>query len=206
MDNFLPEGYQVPQTQGNYMKLEKGDNKIRVMSSAITGFEYWTTDNKPVRSAQMFSETPNIKLDMNGKKSIKPFWAFVVWNFDKEKIQILEITQTGIMNTIKALVDNPEWGNPNGYNLVIRRTGDGFDTEYSVTPSPHSPVPEKAKSEYERHTIELTKLYTGEDPFVTSITPQDQQVREEKDYGVTEPIPGQENNNQDIRVEDIPFG
>ena len=39
---FLPKGYELPVSDGGYMKLEKGENKFRVLSEAITGQEVWT--------------------------------------------------------------------------------------------------------------------------------------------------------------------
>ena len=52
---FLPENYKSP--EGNYMKLQDGENTFRVLSSAIVGWEYWNRDNKPVRSEKDFVQT-----------------------------------------------------------------------------------------------------------------------------------------------------
>jgi hypothetical protein len=58
MDEFLPTNYEVPVSDGNYMKLKIGENRFRVLSSAIVGYEYWTKDNKPVRSRTLWEEVP----------------------------------------------------------------------------------------------------------------------------------------------------
>jgi hypothetical protein len=47
---FLPEGYEVPKSGGNYMKLKQGPNKFRILSAPIIGWEYWSEDRKPVRA------------------------------------------------------------------------------------------------------------------------------------------------------------
>ena len=53
MTNFLPDNYKIP-TTSNYMKFAEGKNTFRVLSSAITGWEYFTTENKPVRQKEAF--------------------------------------------------------------------------------------------------------------------------------------------------------
>ena len=40
--------------------------------------------------------------------SIKHFWAFVVWNYNDNLIQILEITQATIQRGLKIKIDNRE--------------------------------------------------------------------------------------------------
>lgn len=46
---FLPTDYKVPEAPSNYARFQDGINRFRILGSAITGFEYFTTDNKPVR-------------------------------------------------------------------------------------------------------------------------------------------------------------
>lgn len=163
--NFLPPEYKVP-SNSNYMKLKDGENTFRVLSSAVVGYEYWNTDNKPVRSKQRWVNTPaDIKTDSDGKMSIKHFWAFAVWNYEDKSIQILELTQKGVMDAIKALIDNKRWGNPQGYDITINRSGTGFDTEYIVQANPHSVVDPTILADYAKKTINLEGLFDGSDPF-----------------------------------------
>jgi len=162
MDNFFPDAeYKIPETS-NYMKFVEGDNKFRVLSSAIVGYEYFNKDMKPVRSRTPFDETPDIKKD--GR--VNHFWAFVVWNYKAERIQILELTQKGIMKFIQALVKNPKWGNPKGYDITVTRQGSGLDTEYTFVADPHSEIAESIALAYEKKVIDLEALYEGKDPFI----------------------------------------
>lgn len=164
---FLPESYkEIPAGPSDYMKFEDGANTFRVLSSAIVGYEYWNTNNKPVRSREKWETIPSdIKVDKDGKIRIRHFWAFVVWNCDKKQIQILEITQKTIMQDMKALVDNPKWGDPKGYDITVTRTGEGYDTEYSTMPNPHSAVEQSVLDEYAKKAIKLEALYEGGNPF-----------------------------------------
>ena len=143
------------------------------MGSAIIGFEYWTKDNKPVRSREPFKETPNIKMGKDGRKQIKHFWAFPVWNYKAGQIQILELTQATIQRGIKALVDSQEWGDPKNYDISINRVGEDLSTEYSVFPSPHKDTPQEALEAYAKIPLDLTRLYEGKDPFMSDATSQE---------------------------------
>lgn len=160
--DFLPTGYEVPASPSNYMKFVEGENTFRVLSSAIVGYEYFNKDNKPVRSKEAFEDTPS---DIKKDGKIKPFWAFIVWNYTAKQIQVLELTQKGIMNSIKALVDNKKWGNPKEYDITINRIGEGLDTEYSTMPNPHSEIEGSIAEAFMGKTINLEALYEGKDPF-----------------------------------------
>ena len=107
MTNFFPsEDYTLP-VSSNYMRFAEGENTFRVMSNTIIGWEYWNTDNKPVRSKERPVHMPDdIKTDKDGTIRINHFWAFVVWNYQDKKIQILELTQKGIMKSMQSLVKN----------------------------------------------------------------------------------------------------
>lgn len=168
--SFLPPDYTVP-TSGNYTKLEDGANKVMILGSAILGYEYWNLDNKPVRMKERPATTPaDIRIEKDGKQgNVKHFWAFPVWNYRTKKVEVLEITQKVIMGQLQNLAHSEDWGDPiTTYAITITRTGQGFDTEYSVTPSPKAEFPadigaawDKAK----RDGFEITRLFEGGDPF-----------------------------------------
>ncbi len=162
MNDFIPADYKIP-TTSNYLKLTEGEHTFRALSSAIVGFEYFNTDNKPVRSETPFEEMPT---DIKKGGRINPFWAFVVWNYDEKRLQILEITQKTIMTPLKALIDNPKWGSPKNYDISITRKGTGMqDTEYAVMPNPAEPVAQEIKDAFAKSNIDLNVLFVNGDPF-----------------------------------------
>ena len=165
MNTFLPDNYEIPQAPSAYMKFSEGLNQIRVLSSAIVGFEYFTTENKPERSKELPTGTP-VDIKKDGK--VKPFWAFVVYNYQLKKIQILEITQKTIMFSIQSLVQNPKWGDPKMYDIAITKTGEGMETEYNVQGEPPiAPMDPAIVEQYTALNINLEALFTNEDPFKT---------------------------------------
>lgn len=164
-DEFLPSGYDVPQKGGNYMKFQEGENRFRVLCSPVIGYEWWEdrTDGsrKPVR-VDMDTKIPVSTVDPD---SVKHFWAMCVWNYKEEKVQILEITQKGLQKSIKSLASDEDWGSPINYDLVVTKTGQKLDTEYTLQPKPAKKLDEGIKQLFQDMNIDLTALFRGEDPF-----------------------------------------
>lgn len=164
-DEFLPSDYEIPDSSTGYMKFEEGENRFRVLSSAIIGWESWVKDKEGNRRPKRWRMEEQIPAEEIGDDP-KHFWAFVVWNYKTERVQILEITQKGIMRSIKALTKNEKWGDPKNYDIVVTRTGKTMqDTEYQVTPDPKEDLDKGIKKFYEDLEIDLEALYRGEDPF-----------------------------------------
>lgn len=160
--SFLPDNYKLPTTD-NYMKLQKGANKFRVLDSAIIGYEWWEDTpeggRKPHR-AKTFQEAVSKGID-----PLKHFWAFPVWNYSADRVQILQLTQKSIMQAITSLVENEEWGDPKNYDINVHKEGEMLTTEYTVTPSPHKEINPEIVKAYNEMSINLTALFTGDDPF-----------------------------------------
>lgn len=156
--SFLPKDYEAPKSASNYMKFEQGANKFRVLSNAVTGYVYWKEvegKRTPTRVHE-FDEVPN-----EDRGEMKHFWAFTVWNYATSSVQILEITQATIRNTIQVLVGDGDWGDPKKYDLTVTRTGEGLETEYSVVPNP----PKKLEADTDVE-VNLEALFDGSDPFL----------------------------------------
>jgi len=148
------------------MKFLPGSNKFRIVSSAIVGYEYWTENNKPVRMKSLPAELP---IDIRKGSSIKHFWAFTVIDRKDGKLKICEITQSTIMQAIKALIDNEDWGNPKDYDITIVKSGDGLETQYTVQPSPHKANTQEEFNMIENTKVNLSALFSGGNPFEEEI-------------------------------------
>ncbi len=164
--SFLPQNYKIPDSKSGYFKFKDGANRFRILTPAITGYEYWNKDNKPVRQREEFKTTPlDIKLKDDGNYSqIKHFWAFLVWNYEQKMVQILEITQASIQRGLKIKIDNRE-GKATENDFIISRSGQGFDTEYDIDVAEASPVPNDAVMALKAKQINLEALFGGGDPF-----------------------------------------
>jgi hypothetical protein len=162
---FLPSEAKEPKTKNNYtMPLDEGRHKLRVLSSAIVGYEGWDTsgDKKvPVRYAM--GEEPPFGPD---GKSPKYFWAFVVWNYEQERVQIMAVTQKTIRTQLQALVDDEAWGDPKEYDIALTRKGTKLDdTEYTLMPNPKTELEGEIGKAYKDTPVDLEAWMKGEDPF-----------------------------------------
>lgn len=200
MQDFLPKNHKEPEIIGKYMKFKQGDNSFRVMSPAITGYQYWNNEGKPVRMENYPDELPkDIQLNEFGNPTeLKYFWAFIVWNYKAgtkpdgtpiPALQILEIDKKKIREPIEMLYNNKKWGNPTGYDITVTRTGTTkTDTRYSVNPDPHSPIPKEASEAVKNKHINA--LFEGKDPFALSSKAPTERADYPEEKGITpEEIP-----------------
>jgi hypothetical protein len=160
-NSFLPANYTVPTGGSQFMKLVKGDNRIRILSEPVLGFEWWEEieeGRKPFR-VKTFEEAVK-----NGHEPIKHFWALVVYNYETKDIQVLELTQKTILRAIETYSRDEDWGDPRDYDIVIKRSGEGLETEYQVIAKPKKELDKSIKDAYSDSDIKLEALFEGKYP------------------------------------------
>ena len=161
--NFLPTGYEVPKgAGGNYLKLEQGETRFRIISNPIVGTLYWVDEPGGGRKPLRYQEAPK-QAPANAKDKPKHFWAMAVLH--KGEVKIFEVTQKALLNALKNLASNPEWGHPSQYDVIVTRTGSGMDSEYSLTPCPKKALGAADIKTAQGTQVELDRLYDGENPF-----------------------------------------
>jgi len=158
--NFLPENYETPKSNNYYLKLQDGENRIRILSQPIVGWEDWM-NNKPIRFRM--NEKPLRPFDP--KKPIRHFWSFIVYNYAEEQIQVMHVTQAIIRKSLENLVKDADWGAPYFYDIKIIRSGEGMETEYTVNPVPHKPIDLSIVEMFKERPCNLEALFTNDDPF-----------------------------------------
>jgi hypothetical protein len=172
MTDFLPKDYQAPEVQSNYMTLEEGLNSFRVLSPAIVGYEWWiekeAEGRRPVRVRTLEEIPDEVQQATDSRQRAKHFWAFAVYNYQTQTIQILEIKQKTVMRAIEAFVKNPKWGDPQNFDLQIEKVRTGSqdrDVEYNVIPEPPSTLDEGIVELAKSVPVRLEAMFDGEDPF-----------------------------------------
>ncbi len=160
---FLPKGYEPKAAQdGAYLnKFAKGENRIRILTDALVGWEYWTDDNKPhrVKEAPELLPENTQKDDKGAYRAPKQFWAFVVWDYSEEMIKICSITQSTIQKQIISLIEDADWGSPMEYDIKVTREGEGLDTKYQVSPAPKKEVTAPIATAFTEQPINLEALF-----------------------------------------------
>jgi len=168
---FLPDNYDknenLNETGSRYMKFETGENKFRVLASAIVGWEWWESTPDGGRTPKRVKIDKKLDIaTIADPESVKRFWAFPVWNYKLEKVQILEITQKGIQSTLRGLAKSADWGSPINYDISIIREGETMqDTKYELLPSPPKPLDKEIEKEFKNMYLDIEKLFEGKDPF-----------------------------------------
>jgi hypothetical protein len=172
---FTPENFENANA-GPYMKFQEGENRIRILNNPVTGYVYWLDKDgnvveknkmageggKPIRAKNYDDFT------MEQRTAMKGFASMVVWNYQAEKIQILEVKQIGIINSLEALSKSKSWGDVTTFDIIITKTKTGpntTDVEYSVMPEPKEPLDNKISKLFKESNINLEALFTGDDPF-----------------------------------------
>jgi hypothetical protein len=159
-NSFLPEGYKVPEAASNYLKFSVGETRFRILSDAIHGYLYWVQDkdgnNKPVRYRQMPSVPPS------NDGPVRFLTMAVMFN---NNVYVLEITQKSIIAAVAELANNADWGHPYQYDIIIKRSGQGMDTRYHVTPCPKTALRAEQVEAMQKKPVYLERLYDGGNPF-----------------------------------------
>lgn len=174
---------------GQYLKVSKIGNglsnplKLRLLGAftdgtMIEGYRAFLPSGKPIRR-KTIEEIPLNELGTNAfGQQEKPvlFWAFPVFVFDETNVQICEIHQVGLMRELERLGSNSNWGDPRLYNIEIMKTGAGNKTAYQVTPKRDS-FPEEflEVASQGANSIDLSKLFVNEDPFINSTNSEQSQ-------------------------------
>lgn len=159
MNDFLPENYDLP--QGNFAKIEAGENRFRILSKPVIGWLDWDNEKKCHRFTN-----ENKPAKPLGDSPVRHFWAMKVYNYGSKAVQILEITQKGLMSSIMACAKDPDWGSPLNFDIKITRKGDGKNTEYEFMPCPKKDLAPEIKQFADSVYCYLPSIFTGDDPFV----------------------------------------
>jgi len=107
----------------------------------------------------------NAQLNDEGQFKPRHFWAVKVYNYNTNQIEVCEITQKNIQGAIATFANDAEYGHPRGYDIVINRTGDKFETKYQVMPKPPKAVSAEVKKADADTQVNLQALFTGGNPF-----------------------------------------
>lgn len=158
---FLPKNYSAPTGSSDYMKFQEGENRIRILTDAVIGWEGWK-DNKPFRRKGIEKNIEDSEVDMDQKykkPKINHFWAMVVWDYAEKKLKILTITQKSVMKAIDGLVNDSDWGDPKEYDISIAKIITGPRTAYAVKAYPPKKVSADIASAFKTNEIDLEKIF-----------------------------------------------
>lgn len=184
---------------GNYTKLQPGENRLRILSDqALQGWQYWNTASKPVRSA--YHQRPVNPADLREGDSVKECLWTGVYNYATKAIEIWEITQKGILNALFAYASHEDYGDPIGYGLTVTKSGSGMETKYSVVAGVPKPLPVEIQKLADETPLNLRALLDGGSPFDAAPTaaPAPMKVAPKAAAKKPEPVAAGEMDDNDL--------
>ena len=123
---FLPNNIKAPSEggggSGNYLRFTQGENKFRIIGASddkptpgfIHGTLGWTEEDgkkRPIRWAE------GTQAPMQFADKPRNFYAFVVYNYNESKVQILELTQVKLQAELLQLAQDEDWGDCRKYDI-----------------------------------------------------------------------------------------
>lgn len=175
-NGFLPKGYEyTANTGGEFVKLEQGDNKMRILSEPLIGRLWWMSPEGVIRDKGAIQKgdkpvrvryTDQLPDDVHELQT-KEFWMMKVWDYNNKDVRILELTQQTILKPLVEFIESEDWGDPREYDINFKKQGSGKDTKYFVMPSPQKKLDEVIQEAAEASDINLNSFLTDnrEDPF-----------------------------------------
>jgi hypothetical protein len=176
-------------TGGAYLNpssISEGE-KVRITflgEDSLAGFEAWVSSRDGSKRIPLrFGQDPT-RSDLEERAAeeggvvdaetvAKPFYAFAVFNYDAEAVQVFQFSQQSLAGPIiDALSDEEVEAEPHLYDFVMSATGTGRDKRYSVLPVPgrrrKADADKTVAAAWEavlEKGFDLSVLLSGGDPF-----------------------------------------
>ena len=128
--------YEPKGGSSDYLKLEDGKTvTIRIVSE--TYYKRLVTDKQgSIIDTRDFTEDMFDQAEGKGF-AVRDRFVWGVWSRDEQAAKVFECGAS-IYSQLKTLAQDPDWGDPRGYDIKITRTGTGLDTKYAVMPGKNS--------------------------------------------------------------------
>ena len=141
----------------------------------------WSSDGKPLKFAsaptrdEIKERAEEVGAVLDGKEKANPLYAFTVWNYNEDRIQVFEFSQKGIANPImEFLTDEEGKKTPHLFDLKLKaiRGKERTDVTYVVLPVPGKRMKDKVNKEIDAAFSEaleagydINALTDGGNPF-----------------------------------------
>ena len=148
----------------DYVKLADGEKtSLRILSQPIMGFELFN-DGKPIRWRHD-EQAPTLP---PSEERPRKFLAFVVYEYDTQKIKVWQFGQRTIIDQLSQLFDGGEhWST---FELALSRRGAGMDTKYSLVGKDRQPEENLISfAQKADDFVNLELLFDGGNPFTKEL-------------------------------------
>lgn len=166
-DGDVFEGGGGGSKKSDFMKLEQGKSRVRVMGNPVQYYVHWVDlpDGKKRKYNSPVGDPKLVKqlTDAGFKRQAR--WIVKVLDRADNQFKLLEIGSQ-VFSGIKALYSDSDWGPVTAYDLTIDRGAPGQQPLYRVTPRPKSPLEDSVKQAYRdfEQRVDVSKMTQPEDP------------------------------------------
>lgn len=146
------ENYKKP---SDFMSFVEGDNKIRIVSTGVIGFQHVMKTANRFINLGLCSEDETCE---NCRKGYEPkrVWKWIVLDYSDMKIKILD---AGPMLGNQICGMGAVSGDPQGYDVIVNRTGQKLKTEYIAKMGETKELTEEIKKTLEFSKKRLVNKY-----------------------------------------------
>lgn len=157
---------EVNKESGGFFRPSTGSNLVRIVSDFAQGFRF-DFDNRE-EGAKMGH--PTFRLDdpfvKENRHKLRLSAQCVVFNYQTGQLESWDINQKTILKSLSDYAENPKYGDPKGYDLLIKAEGMGKDVRYSVQANPPEPASEEVITALEGKAIKIDNVFEGKNPIV----------------------------------------
>jgi hypothetical protein len=164
-------GYQEPQKPSKYLKLTEGVHLIHLLTPPQEVVSYFVEFLEGSDGKKQKICTPDLG-DGTYPANTKRTWAFKIWNYDTQEIQVWEVSQKSIQSYLSAIPQGKIKNDWLKYPIQITRKGDKMDTEYLLDKGDTSLIPAEAEKAKANTYVNLSAMIAGQDPFDSDIVVQ----------------------------------
>ena len=161
--SFFKNNYERSESaSGSYLRIEPNETcTLRIITAPVEGMQVFE-NQKPVRWA-FGDDVPEAVGRVDERP--RPFAALGVWHYEAGSAKIWMCSTKSVLLDLQQIVEIE--GHPFEYDVQVIRKGARLDTRYftKVVRREEAEDIVKAAADHYAKEVDLSKLYTGENPF-----------------------------------------
>ncbi len=154
----------------DFMQLEQGDNKGRVLSNPQQFAVHWVVDETG-KKRKVNCATDGCPVCQRGQDTDRPQarWLIKFYSRKDQAVKLLEISSQ-VLKGVKTLVQDPEWGPVTEYDINVKRGTPGSQPLYTVIPGRRAPLTTEEKQALAtfNERVAIEKFITPPTPAVVA--------------------------------------
>lgn len=172
-------GETAPEQQdGLYTSLSKMDAweyRFRIVTEAISWRQYFPESGGVTRvDKQPEGEPSDGKVTDYWQSTRKFFYAFGVVNVDTLDVSIMHLDKMGVVRDLENYSNDPDYGDPRWYDIVIVKQWSWKDTKYSMKVKPPKEVTKEILEASSMYEFDLDQYYVAKGTPIKKLSILDQ--------------------------------